>query len=79
MSSYLIEQIAATPNIVLHTHTRLTGLEGDGQRLGGVRWQHADEAKESHTVRSVFLFVGADPKSGWLAGCGVQVDKGGFS
>ncbi|NHZ41112.1 FAD-dependent oxidoreductase [Massilia aquatica] len=78
MSSYLIERIAATPNIVLHTHTKLTRLEGDGQRLGGVRWQHGDEAEQSHAVRSVFLFVGADPNSGWLADCGVQVDKGGF-
>jgi thioredoxin reductase (NADPH) len=78
MSSYLIERIAATPNIVLHTHTRLTRLEGDGQRLTGVRWQHREEQEESHAVRSVFLFVGADPNSGWLADCGVQVDKGGF-
>jgi thioredoxin reductase (NADPH) len=26
----------------------------------------------------VFLFVGADPATSWLDGCGVVVDKGGF-
>ena len=29
-------------------------------------------------VRNLFLFVGADPATGWLDGCGVTVDRGGF-
>jgi thioredoxin reductase (NADPH) len=78
MSSYLIERIAATPNITLHTHTALTALEGDGECLAGVRWQRKGEPEVSTPVRSVFLFVGADPNSGWLADCGVQVDQHGF-
>jgi thioredoxin reductase (NADPH) len=28
--------------------------------------------------RNLFLFVGADPATGWLEGCGVMVDRGGF-
>jgi len=78
MSSYLIERIANTPNIELHTHTSLTALEGDGVCLAGVRWQRKGEAEVSIDARSVFLFVGADPNSGWLADCGVQVDQHGF-
>jgi thioredoxin reductase (NADPH) len=78
MSSYLIERIAATPNIVLHTHTALTALEGDGECLSGVRWQKKGEDEVSVAARNVFLFVGADPNSGWLADCGVQVDQHGF-
>ncbi|HEY0064916.1 MAG TPA: FAD-dependent oxidoreductase [Telluria sp.] len=78
MSSYLIERIAATPNIELHTHTALTALEGDGACLHGVRWQRKGEAEVSKALRSVFLFVGADPNSAWLADCGVQVDQQGF-
>lgn len=78
MSSYLIERIAATPNIELHTQTALTALEGDGECLAGVRWQRKGEPEVSSPARSVFLFVGADPNSHWLADCGVQVDQHGF-
>ncbi len=78
MSSYLIERIASTPNIVLHTHTALTALEGDGECLAGVRWQRKGEDEVSVAARSVFLFVGADPNSQWLSDCGVQVDQHGF-
>lgn len=78
MSSYLIERIAATPNIELHTHTALTALDGDGECLQGVRWQRKGEAEVACAVRSVFLFVGADPNSAWLSDCGVQVDQHGF-
>ena len=78
MSSYLIERIAATPNITLHTHTQLTALEGDGECLTGVRWQHKNDAPLHKAVRRVFLFVGADPNTDWLSDCGVQVDQHGF-
>ena len=26
----------------------------------------------------MFVFIGADPATGWLSGCGVAVDKAGF-
>ena len=29
-------------------------------------------------IGNLFLFVGADPATGWLHGCGVMVDRGGF-
>jgi thioredoxin reductase len=29
-------------------------------------------------IRKVFLFVGADPATEWLQGCGVAVDNAGF-
>ena len=78
MSSYLIERIAATPNITLHTHTVLTALEGDGSCLTGVRWRCRDGEEQSCDARRVFLFVGADPNTEWLSDCGVQVDQHGF-
>lgn len=78
MSSYLIERIAATANITLHTHTQLTALEGQGNRLSAVRWRAGNAPETRVAVRSVFLFVGADPNSAWLDDCGVQVDQHGF-
>ena len=78
MSSYLIERIEATANILLHTHTELTALEGGDECLEGVRWKKRGGEEASLPIRRVFLFVGADPNTDWLADCGVQVDQQGF-
>lgn len=79
MSTYLIERIAATPNIILHTHTEVIALEGNEDGLSGVglRNNQSGEEKES-PVRHVFLFVGADPNTDWLGDCAVAVDEKGF-
>jgi thioredoxin reductase (NADPH) len=84
MSRYLIERIEATPNIELVFNTEVVGLEGgeaaeDGSlqrvrlrsRLSGEDWT-------LEGVRNLFLFVGADPATNWLDGCGVMVDRAGF-
>jgi thioredoxin reductase (NADPH) len=78
MSSYLVERIAATPNIELHPHTELEALEGDGECLRAVRWRHRDGTVAHKTIEQLFLFIGADPNTGWLGDCGVQVDRSGF-
>jgi thioredoxin reductase (NADPH) len=79
MSSYLIERIEATPNIELHTHTEIIALEGDDDGLKQVRIRNSRSGEEFNcdTCR-VFLFIGADPNTGWLGGCGVEVDSHGF-
>ena len=79
MSSYLIDRIAATPNITLHTHTEIIALEGDDDGLTGARWRNNQTGKECDcAVRRVFLFVGADPNTDWLHDCAVAVDEQGF-
>ncbi|CAN5233520.1 FAD-dependent oxidoreductase [soil metagenome] len=80
MSRYLIERIEATPNIELLFNTEVIGLEGIPNvalervrlrsRLSGGDW--------TMDIRNLFLFVGADPATGWLDGCGVALDRGGF-
>ena len=79
MSSYLIERIAAMPNIVLHAHTEITGVEGDEEGLCRVRWKdRIGGAQQWCVARRVFLFIGAEPNTGWLGECGVGVDAKGF-
>jgi thioredoxin reductase (NADPH) len=80
MSRYLIERIEATPNIELVFNTEVVGLEGtDGVSLERIRWRSRLSGEESSAdIRNLFLFVGADPATGWLDGCGVMVDRGGF-
>jgi thioredoxin reductase (NADPH) len=44
-----------------------------------VRWRNRrDGAETTSAVRNVFLFVGADPATAWLADCGVELDRAGF-
>ncbi|HEX8785373.1 MAG TPA: FAD-dependent oxidoreductase [Telluria sp.] len=79
MSSYLIERIAATPNILLHTHLELAALEGDASGLRQVHCRcREDGTAQAFLARRLFLFIGADPNSDWLGECGVQVDDKGF-
>jgi thioredoxin reductase (NADPH) len=61
-------------------NTEVVGLEGTAdQSLERVRWRSRLSGEESRAdVRNLFLFVGADPATGWLDGCGVMVDRGGF-
>jgi thioredoxin reductase (NADPH) len=80
MSRYLIDRIAAIANIELLTHTELTQLRGDlVEGLAGVSWRdRRDGVERQAALRNVFLFVGADPETEWLQGCGLAVDDQGF-
>ena len=80
MSRYLIERIEATPNIELLFNTEIVALEGDeASLLRRVRWKsRLSTDEDSADVRNLFLFVGADPATNWLDGCGVTLDRAGF-
>jgi thioredoxin reductase (NADPH) len=80
MSRYLIDRIDATPNIELRPHTQLTQLHGDlPGGLAAVSWRdHQRGIEEERPIGHVFLFVGAEPETGWLEGCGVALDSHGF-
>ncbi len=77
MSHYLVERIAAQPNIEVHARTEVVGLEG-GRRLEALRWRCRGGGEERHAISNLFLFVGAEPCTGWLAQCGVALDGRGF-
>lgn len=78
MSRYLIDRIESTENIELMTQTEITALEGE-VGLARVRWRDRKTGTETWgAIRNVFLFVGADPATGWLEGCGVNLDRTGF-
>jgi thioredoxin reductase (NADPH) len=79
MSRYLVERIGAAPNIVVHTRTEITELQGDEHGVARVRWARRDSGASQWTdVRWVFLFIGADPNTQWLGQCGVGLDDKGF-
>ena len=80
MSRYLIERIEAASNIELVFNAEVIALEGAKDvSLERVRWRSRLSGEENVIdARNLFLFVGADPATGWLDGCGVMVDRGGF-
>jgi thioredoxin reductase (NADPH) len=79
MSKYLIDRIVDTPNIELMTNTEICALQGGESGLETVRWRNSKSgAEQEGAIGNVFLFLGADPATGWLTGCGVEVDKAGF-
>ena len=80
MSRYLIDRIAATPNIELRTRTEIVGLTGTRQTgLQSVRWRQRDTGQEDiRSTRNVFMFLGAEPATDWLSSCGVTLDEKGF-
>ncbi|HEY0235766.1 MAG TPA: FAD-dependent oxidoreductase [Afipia sp.] len=78
MSRYLIDRIAATPNIELVPQTEIFALDGE-EALERVCWRNRRTGEETKAnIRNVFMFVGADPATGWLKDCGVDLDRNGF-
>jgi thioredoxin reductase (NADPH) len=80
MSQYLIDRIAATPNIELLTGTEIVGLTGSRPSgVESVTWRNRDSGqRETRAIRHVFMFLGADPSTEWLKDCDVAVDDKGF-
>ena len=79
MSQYLVDRIASLANVTVHSGVEIVAISGDEDGLQGVRWRHKENGEEeTKQVRRLFLFVGADPNTQWLANCGVMVDDKGF-
>ena len=77
MSDYLVQRIASSPKITLHTRTEITALAGD-TALQEVTWTNRQTGKrETHRVGSLFVMIGAEPNSAWLGGC-LELDSKGF-
>lgn len=79
MSQYLIDRVTSLPNVTLHAETEIVAFEGGDEGVSAVRWRNNKSGdEETKPTRRVFLFVGAEPNTQWLANCGVKVDKRGF-
>ena len=79
MSRYLVERIEAQPNIEVLTETEVTALEGEDGSLESVRWRNrAGGAETRRPIRHLFLFIGADPNTDWLAALRRRLDAKGF-
>lgn len=79
MSRYLIDRIAALPNVELHANTEVVGLESNGNGgLASATFRCCQTGQLNVcTPRHLFLFIGADPNADWLSKR-VDVDGKGF-
>lgn len=77
MSHYLIEQLAALPNVEVQTGAQAVAAEGEDGRLKRLQIQDADGNVAPVDVDACFVFIGAAPRTDWLAGT-VARDERGF-
>lgn len=76
MSQYLIDQIQQTPNIQIWTHASVAEAHGD-KRLEEISVLCTDTNKvERVSASSMFIFIGALPRTEWLAGLVERDDRG---
>jgi thioredoxin reductase (NADPH) len=76
MSQYLIDQVQRTPNIQLWTHASVAEVHGD-KRLEEISVLCSDTDRvERVPANSMFIFIGALPRTEWLAGLVERDDRG---
>jgi thioredoxin reductase (NADPH) len=79
MSRYLVDRVTGLANVEVLLHTQLTGLEGANGVLHAIRWRQFPSVEEvRRSFRHLFLFIGAEPNTDWLAGSDVALDARGF-
>jgi thioredoxin reductase (NADPH) len=79
MSRYLVERIESLPNVEVVTGAQVSGLEGSHGVMEAVRWRVDGVGQDvQRPVRHLFLFIGAEPNTDWLAGSGIKLDAKRF-
>ena len=77
MSSYLIDQIAATPNIEVLSCTEVTEAFGENERLTHLELSNITNGQKTKVeARAIFIFIGAKPYTDWLGELVIKNDKG---
>ncbi|HEV7898120.1 MAG TPA: NAD(P)/FAD-dependent oxidoreductase, partial [Planosporangium sp.] len=77
MSRYLADRVVRLPNVEILLHTEVRELLGrDSLEALLVEDRHTAE-RRLVDARALFVFIGADPCTGWLVGK-VALDKNGF-
>jgi thioredoxin reductase (NADPH) len=76
MSEYLVKQIEDVPNIEVRTNSGVAEAFGE-DHLEELRIQNSKTGEEETVpARSLFIFIGAAPKTDWLEGIVERDDRG---
>ena len=77
MSSYLVERIGEIENLQVRTNAAIVELHGE-QTLEAISIRQTEaNSIAREPARGVFVFIGAEPRTEWLAGA-LQLDPQGF-
>ena len=76
MSRYLVDQIARLPNVEVVNEAEVRELDGDRGRLRAAMIEHKGE-RRTLPVSVLFVFIGAEPCTGWLADS-LALDERGY-
>lgn len=77
MSSYLVDAIAAAPNVTVRTAAEVTGGGGDGRLDHVVLRSRTSGHEEKVRADGLFIMIGAQPRTDWLPEQVVR-DRHGF-
>jgi thioredoxin reductase (NADPH) len=75
MSQYLIDQMAAIPNIEVRVSTEITAVTGETHLSSATL--HGPDGDEEVALSALFVFIGQSPRTDWLEGAVIR-DDGGF-
>jgi thioredoxin reductase (NADPH) len=79
MSGYLVERIAAHPQIDVRLRTEVEGVDEDDEgRLVAVDVREAGGAAERLPATALFICIGGRPCTDWAGDSGVRVGPAGF-
>ena len=76
MSQYLIDQIEGTENITVQPHTSVIEAKGEDSLEAITLYNSDTNTKETVPAKSLFIFIGAKPKTEWLADVVTRDEKG---
>jgi thioredoxin reductase (NADPH) len=76
MSRYLVDQINRHPRVRVLSCTEVREVHGDDALAAVVAEDKRTGERHSIQTRAVFVFIGADPNTSWLAGAIALDDRG---
>lgn len=78
MSNYLAQRLTHHDRVTVHPRSELVAVSG-AERLSSLTWRdHAAERDVTIDAAGLFLMIGAEPRTTWLDGVGVELDDKGF-
>jgi len=76
MSKYLTDRIAETPNIAVRPHSTVAGVSGENKLEAITLADTVSGEKQTVPAAALFIFIGAQPRTEWVASLTDRDDQG---